>query len=657
MNIKNTKFPFAIAAVIILLASSLSGGANWQAAISKDQIPDYATKGAKPVAGISEGPVLAPQIVVGPFDIHRKYRSMEGPWAVGRFKIGDLIASESAFLPKSRVHYLENELDKMGPAMSVSNKSDSLTGKSEYSAWVPSEELFGLTKQSEGKKNLFWFKGLKLEVLDEHGRVMPSGEFICHTNLDFSARAHNQEFPNGEPWTNDRLMTITQGQTTIIFPEGFGVPFSGDEHFRITFQAANRTSSEHRILKHRATFYFIKDSDLVHPITALYERVPYVTVIVDGNSAKAQEEEKKLHPGCALPSYAVNAPNNVTGGMITDALGRVTSGHWVVPPGVHSYSSMINEVDPNFSDSERKLRFAWAHVHPCCTEVFVNRCDGENKQKILSVTAKTDTNNGLELADIELLKSKDGILFPKGGHYEVVGAYNNTLSVPLDAMVTLGMFFEDPGFRRPEWSLSKSNAAYCGVTCSQDTVLRRTYPLFDEFKDGPLLTKPEAVQVTTSLGKLNLILDPAMAPISATYIYRLLTKGAYNGTLFVRYDPNYVLQLGCAEDKAPELPALSAKLEESLRRLPLETTYQKPGVMSQEKFPLVMARTDDVNSGTSSFFVLLGPAPHLERKYTVFGKISDDRESVKTLNAIIRLWGLDRPVIKSTRKIQNGNKS
>ena len=49
-----------------------------------------------------EGPVHQVNITVGPFDIHRKYRSMEGPWSVAKFKIGELVASGSGELPESR---------------------------------------------------------------------------------------------------------------------------------------------------------------------------------------------------------------------------------------------------------------------------------------------------------------------------------------------------------------------------------------------------------------------------------------------------------------------------------------------------------------------------------------------------------------------------
>jgi hypothetical protein len=49
-------------------------------------------------AGEVEGQVSTATIIVGPFDLHRKYRSMEGPYCVSSLRIGDLLASSEVSL-------------------------------------------------------------------------------------------------------------------------------------------------------------------------------------------------------------------------------------------------------------------------------------------------------------------------------------------------------------------------------------------------------------------------------------------------------------------------------------------------------------------------------------------------------------------------------
>ena len=49
-----------------------------------------------------------------------------------------------------------------------------------------------------------------------------------------------------------------------------------------------------------------------------------------------------------------------------------------------------------------------------------------------------------------------------------------------------------------------------------------------------------------------------------------------------------------------------------------------------------MARAEDLNSATTSFFIVLGPAPHLDNKYTVFGKVVDGFDTLERIEAVPR---------------------
>ena len=49
-----------------------------------------------------------------------------------------------------------------------------------------------------------------------------------------------------------------------------------------------------------------------------------------------------------------------------------------------------------------------------------------------------------------------------------------------------------------------------------------------------------------------------------------------------------------------------------------------------------MARAEDLNSATTSFFIVLGPAPHLDNKYTMFGKVVDGFDTLERIEAAPR---------------------
>ncbi len=444
---RNIGYPYLMMAISFCLAAattpSMSAAAD---AASTNANSTKPSKRAVAVASIKEGPALAAQLTVGPFDIHRRYRSMEGPWVDAFVRIGDLIASDNACMSEQSVHYVEN--GNQAPSMT--------TGAVAYSSSPQ-----GMPDTSKQMRELYWLKGVKIDVIDENGKIAPTAEFICHTNIDINVDERNRAFPDGERCAGERLFTGTQGQTEIMFPEGYAVPVASDETWRISFQAANRTTDEHRRIQHRATFYFIKDSDLVYPVTALSFRVPYVSVVVDRNSDAAAKEEHVKHPTCDAPTFGVNAPNSFTGAVFPDSEGRVRSGHWVVPPGKHTYAVALDDSEL----TDRKLRYGWVHIHPCCTDVRIVQCGSSNlkSRTVCKSEVQSKIYPGLEIMHIDAIAPKRDVILHSDQHYELAATYDNKTAQALDSMVTVGLFFEDNKFKRPDWSLPNAQTAFCGV--------------------------------------------------------------------------------------------------------------------------------------------------------------------------------------------------
>jgi cyclophilin family peptidyl-prolyl cis-trans isomerase len=118
----------------------------------------------------------------------------------------------------------------------------------------------------------------------------------------------------------------------------------------------------------------------------------------------------------------------------------------------------------------------------------------------------------------------------------------------------------------------------------------------------------------TIAGDLVLVLYPGVAPQTVAQILELVRAGVYDGTAFVRVEPGFVAQLSAANDRTTPL---DAKQQALVHKIPAEFSklLHVRGVLS-------MAREDaDVNSNETSFSILLGPAPHLDGKYTIFGRL------------------------------------
>ena len=96
----------------------------------------------------------------------------------------------------------------------------------------------------------------------------------------------------------------------------------------------------------------------------------------------------------------------------------------------------------------------------------------------------------------------------------------------------------------------------------------------------------------------------------------------FDGTSFHRVVPGFVVQTGWLTTRGP----LSEKQQKLVRPLPPEfnATPHEKGILS-------MARGEDPDSATTSFFIVTGRAASLDGKYTVFGRVLEGLEIVDAI--------------------------
>jgi peptidyl-prolyl cis-trans isomerase B (cyclophilin B) len=138
------------------------------------------------------------------------------------------------------------------------------------------------------------------------------------------------------------------------------------------------------------------------------------------------------------------------------------------------------------------------------------------------------------------------------------------------------------------------------------------------------------IELDTTLGKITLNMLPEVAPGHCTNMLALTKIGYYDGLIFHRVIPRFMIQGGCPEGTGTGGPGYTIKAE-------FNATSHEPGVLS-------MARTNDPNSAGSQFFICLEKVPHLDRQYTAFGKTADasSLDVVKKIGAVPTAAG-DRP--------------
>jgi len=125
--------------------------------------------------------------------------------------------------------------------------------------------------------------------------------------------------------------------------------------------------------------------------------------------------------------------------------------------------------------------------------------------------------------------------------------------------------------------------------------------------------------IETKLGNLELKFFPEVAPGHVSNFLELAKKGFYDGTIFHRVIPGFMIQGGDPNTKNPDRskhgmggPGYTLKAE-------FNGKPHKRGILS-------MARAQDPNSAGSQFFICVADAPFLDGKYSVFGEVVSGME-------------------------------
>jgi len=144
--------------------------------------------------------------------------------------------------------------------------------------------------------------------------------------------------------------------------------------------------------------------------------------------------------------------------------------------------------------------------------------------------------------------------------------------------------------------------------------------------DGASVEKMGAQCVTlqTELGAIEIAMMPENAPESVRNFLNLSATGALDTTTFSRVVKDFVIQGGNLQTSEKWGPELAKRMS---RRLPDE-----PGLVKHVRGIVSMARTEEANSATTHFFILVGPGPHLDSKFSAFGTVTKGMEVVDAIN-------------------------
>jgi len=162
----------------------------------------------------------------------------------------------------------------------------------------------------------------------------------------------------------------------------------------------------------------------------------------------------------------------------------------------------------------------------------------------------------------------------------------------------------------------------CG-TEKEDTTAEENVDYASGVKENPIVT------ITMNNDKKIVIeLEPKVAPNTVANFVSLVEKGFYDGLIFHRVIPGFMIQGGDPAGNGSGGPDYSIKGEFTDNGFENNLKHER-GVIS-------MARTDDPNSAGSQFFIMTEEASHLDKKYAAFGKVIEGMETVDEIVAVDR---------------------
>ncbi len=133
------------------------------------------------------------------------------------------------------------------------------------------------------------------------------------------------------------------------------------------------------------------------------------------------------------------------------------------------------------------------------------------------------------------------------------------------------------------------------------------------------------VILKTKFGEMEIVLFPDLAPKHVESFLKLAKSGFYNGTIFHRILPGFMIQGG---DPLTKDPANRNKFGTGGPGYTVPAEFSK---VAHEKGILSAARTQDPNSAGSQFFIMVAKSPHLDGQYTVFGEVVQGLEVLETI--------------------------
>ncbi len=213
-----------------------------------------------------------------------------------------------------------------------------------------------------------------------------------------------------------------------------------------------------------------------------------------------------------------------------------------------------------------------------------------------------------------------------------IGVYSKTIKFPADGNGPLKLAYASPSLNNTKSGivsgvlLYQVNPNYLSQTSNSYQEIK---PQINSTSVNPTSVNPtsDVGVISTKYGNIVIKFRDDVAPKTVANFEKLAKSGFYDGTIFHRIIPGFVIQGGDPNTKNGARDTWGTG--DAGYTIPPEFSNLK-----HTKYMVSMARGSDINSASSQFFIVLGDAPWLDGKYTIFGEVASGQDVVDKIASI-----------------------
>ena len=211
-----------------------------------------------------------------------------------------------------------------------------------------------------------------------------------------------------------------------------------------------------------------------------------------------------------------------------------------------------------------------------------------------------------------------------------VAVYSKTIKYPTAGDGPLKLVYSSPSLNGTRSGiisgvlLYQVNPNYSSISSSTS---QETNSTVKPTSVNPATPTSDVGVISTKYGNIVIKFRDDVAPKTVANFEKLAKSGFYDGTIFHRIMPGFVIQGGDPNTKSGSRDTWGTG----------DAGYMIPPEFSNlkhTKYMVSMARGTDINSASSQFFIVLGDAPWLDGKYTIFGEVISGQDVVDKIASI-----------------------